>query len=395
MSPGLDGQRILAEAREIAFPRYPGTDGDRRAIARVSRAFRKANLDVIEEEFSYDIRIAFRALRAVLIGSALLFASAGVLAPISIAGSLGILSIGVVAGGVLLVWSPGAERLYARPGPTQTKNVTGYRRATEPRLRLILLAHHDSKSQNLSFPWRMGVTLAATVGGLGLAALLVSGLVVGRLPGPPALGPVLGVTSAVALLALSTLSNGNKSPGGVDNAGSVGILFALARVLPQEVNEDVELVFLSPGAEEDHMVGAMRWLESHEAELNACPVYALNFDGAGAAGKTVLIERYGLGRRFSKTLSEVARRAAGRLDVPFRSIIMPPAMGIDAIPFAHRGVDCLTLSSGRLDRAAISVHASKDVADHLHAPSLERIAALAREVILELASNPPPTTTSR
>jgi len=114
----------------------------------------------------------------------------------------------------------------------------------------------------------------------------------------------------------------------------------------------------------------------------------LNFDGAGAAGKTVLIERFGFGRRFSKTLSAVARRAAQRLDLPLRSIIMPPAMGIDAIPFAHHGIDCLTLSSGRLDRAAISVHSSRDVAGHLDAATLERIAELARTMVADLVACP-------
>jgi len=388
MSAKLDGARMLAEAHEIAFPRYPGTEGDRRAIAIVSRKLGEAGLEVVEQEFSYDVRIAFRLLRVVLVGSALLFASAGVLAPSSVAVAAAVLSIGLALGAAVLAWSPGAERLYARPGPTRTKNVTGYRRAGAPRLRLIFLAHHDSKSQNLSFPWRMGFTLAAILGALGLAGLLLVALIAGRLPGPPPAAPILGGVAALAFLALSTLSNGNASPGGVDNAGSVAIVLALARALPAEVAADIELVFLSPGAEEDHMVGAMRWLKAHSQELAECPVYALNFDGAGAAGKTVLIERFGFGRRFSKTLSAVARRAAQRLDLPLRSIIMPPAMGIDAIPFAHHGIDCLTLSSGRLDRAAVSVHSSRDVAGHLDAATLERIAELARTMVADLVACP-------
>jgi len=134
------------------------------------------------------------------------------------------------------------------------------------------------------------------------------------------------------------------------------------------------------------MIGAMRWLSAHARELAECPVLAINLDGAGAAGRTVLIERFGFGRRFSKTLSEAARRAAARLHLRFRSIVMPPAMGIDAIPFAHHGIDCLTISSGRLDRAAISVHSSADTAEHLDAPTLERIATLVRAMIGDLAA---------
>jgi hypothetical protein len=386
MPAEIDGRHILSDATELAFPRYPGTEGDRRAIALVAAKLGAAGLDVVEESFSYDIRVAFRALRVALIASALLAATAGVVAPGSAGIALALLTIGILAGGTLLVWAPGAERLYARPGPTETKNVTGYRRAKHPRLRLVLLAHHDSKSQNLSFPWRMGMTLMAILGGLGLGGLLIAGTLTGGLPGPGALAPFLGGLTAAALLVLSTLSSGNESPGGVDNAGSVAIVLALARSLPARVAQDVELVFLSTGAEEDHMVGAMRWLDSHAEELRACPTYAINFDGAGAAGRTVLIERYGFGRLFSATLSRVARSAAGKLGQRYRWIVMPPAMGIDAIPFAHRDVECLTLSSGRLDRAAIAVHSSGDVAAHLDAETLARIAGLAQEMVLELAA---------
>jgi hypothetical protein len=134
------------------------------------------------------------------------------------------------------------------------------------------------------------------------------------------------------------------------------------------------------------MVGAMRWLDAHRQELESCPTLAINFDGAGAAGRTVLIERYGLGRRFAPTISRVARRACARLGERCRSILMPPAMGIDAIPFAHRGLECLTLASGRLDRAAMAVHSAGDVADHLEPEALGRIARLAREVVQDLSS---------
>jgi Zn-dependent M28 family amino/carboxypeptidase len=59
-------------------------------------------------------------------------------------------------------------------------------------------------------------------------------------------------------------------------------------------------------------------------------------------------------------------------------------MGIDAIPFHHRGVPCLTFSSGSLGRAAIAVHSSADVAEHLDPSMLGRVAELARQVAQRL-----------
>ena len=133
------------------------------------------------------------------------------------------------------------------------------------------------------------------------------------------------------------------------------------------------------------MIGAMRFLDAHLPELVRRPVRSLNFDGAGAPGALVLLESYGAGRRFAPQIAEVAHEAARDAGERLRRVWMPPAMGIDAIPFHHRGVPCLTFSSGSLGRATIAVHSAGDVAEHLDAATLGRVAELARRVSLRLA----------
>jgi Zn-dependent M28 family amino/carboxypeptidase len=83
-------------------------------------------------------------------------------------------------------------------------------------------------------------------------------------------------------------------------------------------------------------------------------------------------------------MSAAARRAASRLGIKPRGIVMLPGMGIDSIPFAHRGVPCLTLSSGSLGRATMSVHSANDRAEHLDPDTLAEIADLAYETLIEL-----------
>ncbi len=152
------------------------------------------------------------------------------------------------------------------------------------------------------------------------------------------------------------------------------------------------------------MVGAMRWLDAHAEELAGRPrraggtqreqrraggtqreVWALNFDGAGNPGRVCLLERFGFGRWFSRHLSAVARRQAGRLGIGVRGVLMPPAMGIDSIPFAHRDVDCLTFSSGSLGRATLAIHSAGDVAELLERDALRRAAQLGAAVAEALA----------
>lgn len=380
----VDGERIEREASALAFPRYPGTEGDTRAIELVAGWLREAGLEVSCEEFTYDIGPAFRALRLLLLGTGLLVGVAGILAQPQPQIAASCLALALLAGGTLLVWSPWLERLYSREGSTRTANVVGRTGPRRPRLSLIFVAHHDSKSQNLTLPYRSGLTILTLLAGAGLAALLIVGLAMGRVGGPPWLGPLLGGLAAASLVALSTLQNGNRSPGGVDNAGSVGILMELARILPGELPADVEAIFLSTGAEEDHMVGAMRWLDRHASLLAGRPTYALNLDGAGIPGKALLLERYGVGKSFSPFLSKMARRAAERLEIPLRGTPLPPALGVDAIPFVHRGIPCITFASGSLGPALLAIHSAEDHAENLDRDALERVARVVAATALDL-----------
>jgi hypothetical protein len=385
MTEGPDATRMLGDARALAFPRASGSPANRRACALVARKLAEAGLDVREEEFSYDLGPALRAIRVVLLAAATLVGGAGLVALRTPGVALALLGVGALVGGVLLVWAPGAERLYAAPGPVITWNVVGRRRAAgSARATLVLLAHYDSKSQNLSLPVRMALTIAGIAGTAttaGLLALSASGAP----SGPPSWPVVTAGIAAAALAGLSGLSSGNRSPGGVDNAGSVAILCELARLLPARVPDDVDLVFLAPGAEEDHMIGAMRFLDAHRAELTARPILALNFDGAGAPGRPVLLESYGLWHAFAPGVARTVLACARRLGLRPRRIWLPPAMGVDAIPFHHRGIPCLTLSSGSLGRATLAVHSAGDVAEHLDGAALVAVASLGLHAAIELA----------
>jgi len=380
-----DGQNLFNDAAALAFPRYPGTEGDARAISWLEGRFRDTGLETTLQWFTYDLGPAQCALRVVLVVSAMLAAAAGIVTTRSPLSGLMLLVTALLPGAILLAWSPWLEKLYRREGGTRTANIVGRRSVASPRMTVMLMAHHDSKSQSLSFPFRMGLTIIAIAGAFVLASLTFISIFSGDLQGPIWLAPAAGGAAAVAALFLSTMRSGNRSPGGVDNAGSVAIVLATAERLIGELPDDIELIVLSTGAEEDHMIGAMRWLDTN-AEYLVSPAYCLNLDGAGPPGRAVLIERYGFGRRFSAEMSTAARRASDRLGMNPRGIVMLPGMGIDSIPFAHRSIPCLTLSSGSLGRATISVHSANDKAEHLDPDTLAQIADLAFETLVEIVA---------
>lgn len=384
--PSFSGEAIRREATELAFPRYPGTAGDRRAIELMADRLRGAGLEVSVEPFDYDLAPVWRILRLMLVFGAVALVGAGWLVPRWPLLAAGVLLSAGLAGGSLLGWAEWLERLYRRRGGTVTANVEGRRSGGDDGPLLIFVAHHDSKSQNLTMLLRGMLTLVA----LGALAAQVGWIVADQLGGEvgaPILVPrIAGLLGGGSLGILSTLRSGNRSPGGVDNAGSMAILLALARSLPKRLAEPAELRFLSTGAEEDHMVGAIRWLERHFPDgPGARPTHVINLDGAGAPGRVCLLERYGFGTPFSRRLSRLARTVSAELGLRPRGVLLPPAMGIDAIPFAHRGFESVTLSSGSLDRATLAVHSADDVAENLDAETLERVCRLASGMAARLA----------
>lgn len=383
------GDDLLAEAVELAFPRYPGTAGDARMIELLSERLATAGCEVRRQAFTYDLAPVWGLLRALLAGGAMAVALAAWWIDEHPVAAITLLFAALAGGGSLLGWLPWLERLYRRPGPTRTENVEG-RVPQEGGPIVILMAHHDSKSQNLTMLVRGLLTVVALVS---LAALVLGGALIaaGALAGLSDLARgVLGGAGAASLALLATLTSGNESPGGVDNAGSLAILLAMARRLPRRVGAAAELRFLSTGAEEDHMIGAMRYLDQQFPDgPGERPVYVINLDGAGAPGRVVLLERYGFGRWFSRRLSELARAEAERLGLDPRGVLMPPAMGIDAIPVAHRDLPCLTLSSGSLGRATLAVHSAADRAENLDEATLEAVYRLATAMVERLAGREP------
>jgi hypothetical protein len=161
-----DGKRIFDDAAELAFPRYPGSDGDARAITWLEKRIQEIGLDSSLQWFSYDLGPAQVVLRVVLVVSALLVASAGIVTARSALAGLCLLVTAVLPGAIFLAWSPWLEKLYRREGGTRTANVIGKRGVEKPRMTLMLMAHHDSKSQSLSFPFRMGLTITTIAGAL-------------------------------------------------------------------------------------------------------------------------------------------------------------------------------------------------------------------------------------
>ena len=251
-------------------------------------------------------------------------------------------------------------------------------------LDLIFVAHYDSKSQVLPIAVRALCYCVAVGGLIGLTLLtLIQTVLKAQLPSPliwAVAGPI-----CFCLLLLQFNFTQNRSPGAFDNASGVGILLELARCLAAPpLSNRMRLTFLSPGAEEYGMCGALRYIQRHATDYNPDRTYVVNLDGVGAVGKLTLITRYGMPPVVTSERLGSAIAACGKeVGVEVSEIYSPAGVGYDQLPIASRGFETVTLSSGGFGRAALKIHSKRDGMDLIHQDQLQRVG----DVLVRFAEN--------
>ena len=369
MTSGSGWPPVGVTAREIAVPRLTGSAGSAVVRAFIRDRFTALGFTVLSQPFGVDIRPHDRNLRIALslVGVGLATASTGTeMAALRLAGLLATLAGGALAAVTL------------RNGPillegTCTENLVARRRGLQPPARVLVVAHHDSKSQNVSFVGRILLTLLLT-GSLALSA----GLFLIGWPRTPWLAVALATVTwagAASALALATMASGNVSPGGLDNAGSVAVALRAAEAVGAEAfSPDVAIVLT--GAEEQYLAGARALLKNGDATARQ-PAFVINLDGVGGQGP--------MGVSGSSRLTALVLDRAVTLGVPMERLRTPLWMTTDAMAFARAGIPAVTLSSARLSRSVLTIHGRGDTADHLCEDALVQ----ATRLIASLCQSPP------
>jgi hypothetical protein len=384
-----DPTPLLDRVSRLAFPRFPGTEAERRAADLVAAELSEAGLEVTREPFRASPRAVAR-LRAIVHGGVAAGAVGLALASTAplVSAALGMALLALLPSASR--WRRGIEGMFDAGPQIESRNVIG-RRSTvgEPAAGggpvVVLLAHVDSKSAALptfvpvvTILVAMGVILAATA----LAAVRAVGYPAPVLPAP------LLLAAAVAVALLPLIPVGNRSPGAMDNASGVAVLVELARTLPRDpALASTELVFLATGAEEIGLCGAMRWIQRHEAELDRERTAIINLDSVGVGDGLLAIDVRGRcgGRDMAALVDEAARRAGGR----FRRLPFLPGVGVDSMPFGARGFATVSLLGRVLGEASRRIHGPRDTIDLLDEAALRHAAAVAGELTRVVAKTAP------
>jgi hypothetical protein len=404
----FDGGKALAYAREIAVPRLVGTDGEARARGTIRGRLAEFGYDARIERFRffpafpmfYAKAVSAAALAGLAIAVALEPGAPRLSALIAVATCL----VALRGGKRYAEYAahpdvdhaarrPWLARLFPRLGiAAESANVVATTGGDAGR-EFVVLAHYDSKSQNIAITTRIACVAGLYLGIVALAARLGADLIAPALAASPVARWTALALYAVALVGgvgVLSLRVTDDSPGALDNAGSVGVVLHLAEILAREAPpKGVRVRFLLTGAEELGLAGA----GAHALALDPADAPRLlhvNLDGVGGGGRlyctmeTALFS--GNARKFPEVIG-LATRAAEAMGSKIRVLKRVIGGAADHFPLVSRGFRALTI--GHYSRASRTVHTAADRPELLDADSLAEAGGLVRRVLRDFAESDP------
>ncbi len=380
----FDSASAFKHAQAIAYPRLVGTEGELRAAGYIKEQLEQYGYTVAEEEFN----IAYTPWGF----SRFFLMSALILLGFSWLSYESLPWLAFVLLSILLFVQPVSKKIWLKLAQKvsedkrepekrlSSKNIIAGQpeAADKPRTTVYLIAHYDSKSQTVSLPVRIFCLVLA----MGAVFLLLVGLGLQHcnlfcnflLDIKYDLWFTVAVLSVLRLLMVSTQ---NKSSGGLDNAGSVGVVLELARMFSRHCPAGIEIKCLFTGAEEYGLLGASQYAAGHLNEWRRENTYFINLDGVGIEKKLVL-----LGQKDPELTDEIVK-LAHRQHIKLGRRGLLPGLLVDHIPFAENGFPAVTLACAA--SKSLLIHTRYDNISLLDKAGLEEVGALTATWIQSLA----------
>lgn len=391
----FDARLAYEHTKNLSFPRATGSQGEKRAVEYISSYFKKLGLDIEIQSFAFSYLPSKLFLRlGLLLQSGILLAASYLFDKTPIVPVFLVLLLGVLltkASG----WGRFHERLYDIRKTAHSQNIIAQTGDEDSDIHLIFLAHYDTKSQTMPVFLRFSLYFIGFFGSLliGLAIIILAFFELNVVIASGWLlvmrNMLLPFSIAIAIIMLSLQFNfsGNKSPGAADNASGVGVLLELARSLSANPPEKVSLAFVATGAEEDGLVGAMRYIQKYSQDFEPKRSFFINYDGVGDGSKLTITAKYGVPPTIaSRKLSELALNIASQKWIKASKGYVPVGAGFDQFPIAARGFETITISSGKLSSTIFNIHSQHDRFENVSMKALQNAGSIGFEIAKQIRS---------
>lgn len=228
----------------------------------------------------------------------------------------------------------------------------------ERKCSILLMAHHDSKSQTFPTEYRVYAALVLACNFLSMAILYIFCVIleVFGITQHLWLRPVtfmLGWVNVMILVVLSANRISNNSPGALDDASGIYVLRKTAKILQNTFFENCEVWFVITGAEEIGQIGAADFIIKYKGELDPNTTFILNFEMIGLKNYPLsALQSYSFPykRQISPFLYPLTKKSAEELHINLKGWYLPIGAHTDAHLFRKEGfkaIDFVVKKAGK------------------------------------------------
>ncbi|NHI93535.1 MAG: M28 family peptidase [Candidatus Lokiarchaeota archaeon] len=387
----FDGEKAYGFVESIAFPRLSGSEGWKKCRQIIKDEFKKYGYEVKTQEFKSTFTFQ-RILQVLMIPIIALFLII-IIGYIFIPWMSLILCILILCG-VPFITKIGSTGSSIREPPKNYflgENIFVHLKSKNSKIKLVLMAHHDSKSQVLPIFLRVVCFIFLFIGAvcICLFGLIFSILKIFFFLTSPILDILIiifGCIGSVPAILLGFNFVTNISPGALDNGTAVALVMELSRILKNNTFKNVDITFLLTDAEELGLLGAKAFIKEFGGKIYDKNISLfLNFEAPGAIDSEFeLVTSFGIPKqKTSKKLNEYIRKAATLMNWELKERYWPFGVMADHNPILNAGyqatlMDCLSIGGG--------IHTKNDNMTKVSKENLQN-AGLLVEKIIEVIDN--------
>ncbi len=409
-------KRLFNYVKKFSFPRLAGTEGEQKAVEITVKTFKEIGFDetqIEREPFEFSDFYSTTLIKLIMMVSLtfmliiVLFVYINPFIGFGLIGGMSFLVFFILRG----LKHPENPGFWGKYYGTTFKATNVFIKVPAKSIpkeeagNILISAHIDSKSQTFKTIWRILAYRIWLFGGifLGIVYIIFSVFQILRWFFAFILEQFGYIENIYILLNISLwiltglvsfsnimlmfLNTHNKSPGALDNASGMAIVFELSSYFKDHNLNNYNLWFCQFSAEELGTMGSRIFVNNHEQYFVKEKVFQINFDMVSKAGhkrnQVEYLKSYGVFPRkiIAPILSEYLHRAANEENLKLTGFHLSTGAHTDSVPFHLRGYEAIDIVT-RV--AARYTHAEYDTPDKVDPQILLEACIIAQKAITML-----------
>jgi len=397
--------QLFEHVKNFSFPRLAGTEGERTSVELTVTTFKEVGFNdeqIVKESFEFSDFYATTLIKLIVAinltfsFTLLLFAYIYPIITIAVIAIMTIIVL-LIFRGLKHPENPGfwgkyygeffsATNVFAKvPAKQINEKEVG---------NIIISAHLDSKSQNLKTRWRVYSYGTWLYSGIILGGFFITFLVDVFTPiDIDIIIHAIGIWIPTFLIAFSNvmlmlLNTGNSSPGSLDNASGMAIIFELSRSFIYHPLNNFNLWFCQFSAEELGTMGSRFFVKNHGNLFVKGNVFQINCDMVSCAtfkkkNRVQYLKSYGVfpRKKIAPILGKYLHEGAKKENLKIDGFHVSTGAHTDTVSFHQRGFNAVDIST----RAAAKwTHNKDDTPDKVDPQVLRNACLIIKRAILLL-----------